>query len=132
MSDKGPALLAQLNQYIRGTVAARAELAAPGERPEPDELASARRFRRAWDRGRTLDQVQQALARRPASAGPLNSHMLVLRSLDMLRELSPDYLRRFLRHVEALQWLEQAAQRLPHEAGKAGKQGKPAARRPKR
>jgi hypothetical protein len=34
----------------------------------------------------------------------------VLRTLGLLRDLSPDYLRRFLSHVETLQWLEQASQ----------------------
>lgn len=104
----GPSPLAQMNQAIRAANAARLATA-PGEpAQDPDELASARRFRAAWDSGRTLDQVEQAMARRPAQAGPLNSHMLVLQSLAMMRELSTDYLRHFLVHVETLQWLEQA------------------------
>jgi hypothetical protein len=119
--------LAQLNEYIRGTMLARMEAAAaPGEALDPDELMSARRFRRAWDRGRTLDRVEQALARKPASAGPINSHALVLRSLALMRELSPDYLRRFLVHVESLQWLDQALEQTPRE------QPKPAKRRTRR
>lgn len=73
-----------------------------------DELRSARRFRVAWERTRSLDQVEHAVARGPAQAGPLNSHALVLRSLERLRELSPAYLRRFLGHVQTLQWLEDA------------------------
>jgi hypothetical protein len=73
-----------------------------------DELRSARRFRVAWERTRSLDQVEHAVARGPAQAGPLNSHALVLRSLERLRELSPAYLRRFLGHVETLQWLQDA------------------------
>lgn len=73
-----------------------------------DELRNARRFRLAWERTRSLDQVEHAVARGPAQAGPLNSHALVLRSLERLRELSPAYLRRFLAHVQTLQWLEDA------------------------
>lgn len=73
-----------------------------------DELPSARRFRLAWERTRSLDQVEHAVARGPVQAGPLNSHALVLRSLERLRELSPAYLRRFLGHVETLQWLQDA------------------------
>ncbi|QJW85699.1 DUF2894 domain-containing protein [Ramlibacter terrae] len=57
--------------------------------------------------------VAEAVARRPAQAGPLNSHVLVLQTLGMMRELSPDYLRRFIEHVETLQWLEQAAPPAP-------------------
>jgi hypothetical protein len=49
------------------------------------------------------------VSRRPANAGPLNSHNLVLQSLDMMRGVSTDYLRRFIAHVETLQWLEEAA-----------------------
>ena len=55
-----------------------------------------------------LREVEHAVARGPAQAGPLNSHALVLRSLERLRELSPAYLRRFLGHVETLQWLQDA------------------------
>jgi hypothetical protein len=117
--------LAQLNQAIRAANAARLATA-PGEpAQDPDELASARRFRAAWASGRTLDQVEQAIARRPAQAGPLNSHMLVLQSLAMMRELSTDYLRHFLVHVETLQWLEQAGS---GEAKAAPKAARPARR----
>lgn len=124
-SQPAPSPLAQLNQAIRAAHAARLATA-PGEpAPDPDELASARRFRAAWDSGRTLDQVEQAIARKPAQAGPLNSHMLVLQSLAMMRELSTDYLRHFLVHVETLQWLEQAS---PVEAKGAAKPAKAARR----
>jgi hypothetical protein len=32
----------------------------------------------------------------------------VLRTLALMRDLSPDYLRRFLSHADTLLWLEQA------------------------
>jgi hypothetical protein len=110
--------LAQLNAYLRSL------RAASHEGQQRDELASARAFRQAWEKTRALEQVQQALARKPANAGPLNSHALVLRSLDVLRELSPDYLRRFVSQVEALQWLEQARENLPKKAGRGGRKKK--------
>jgi len=112
--------LARLNQSI---LAARAELAAsePDEPGGPDELSSVRRFRRTWTSIRIQDQVDEAVARRPANAGPLNSHALVLQSLDLMRELSPRYLERFLAHVEALQWLELAAEKAPDAPGKTPK-----------
>jgi len=72
------------------------------------ELASVIRFRRAWNSGRAQERVAAAAARMPYNAGPLNSHMLVLQSLEMMRGLPGDYLRRFLTHVESLQWLETA------------------------
>jgi hypothetical protein len=95
----------------------------PGETHDPDELASVRGFRQAWARGRTLDQVELALVRKPANAGPLNSHALVLQALSLMRDLSPDYLRRFVAGVEALQWLERASGQLPRDAAKAAKRG---------
>lgn len=109
--------LAQLNESIRSA----REQAAREDDGEPDELASARRFRRTWTRLRIQDQVDEAVARKPANAGPLNSHVLVLQSLDLMRGLSPAYLQRFLAHVETLQWLEDAGQKAAEPAPKAGK-----------
>lgn len=121
--------LAQLNAYIRGTVETRrAALDAAGDAAHPDDLFNARGFRKAWERGRALDRFDQAIARTPANAGPLNSHALVLRSLAQMRELSTDYLRRFLVQAETLQWLEKAREKYPREEARAGK----AARKTKR
>ena len=41
------------------------------------------------------------------NAGPLNSHRLVLRSLEMMRTLSPHYLQHFLSQMDTLLALEQ-------------------------
>jgi hypothetical protein len=74
--------------------------------PSGEDLQSAIRFRRSWSRTRAADRVVEAASLRPAQAGPLNSHVLMLESLDLMRELSPDYLRRFIAHAETLLWLE--------------------------
>ena len=122
--------LADLNAYIRGTVEARrAVLDEPGEAAHPDDLFNARAFRKSWERGRALARFEQALARTPANAGPLNSHALVLRSLAQMRELSTDYLRRFLVQAETLQWLEKAREKYPREEAKAGKAARKAKRK---
>jgi len=76
------------------------------------EMASVQRFRQTWSRIAAVDEVSKASQRGPDNAGPLNSHRLVLRSLVMLRELSPHYLQRFLSQVQTLQWLEQASEGL--------------------
>jgi hypothetical protein len=111
--------LAQLNQYIQNVkqdgIDRRLE-SDPGSSLVSDmeassEMASVRRFREAWSRIAAEDQVDQAVGRGPVNAGPLNSHMLVLRSLALMRKLSPDYLRRFLSHVDTLLWLDQANQK---------------------
>lgn len=118
--------LMHLNESVRA--AGRRGDPAGADGPDANELASARRFRGSWDRQRSEQQVEQALARKPAQAGPLNSHVLVLQALELMRELSPDYLRHFLAHVESLQWLERS--RDVAAAAKAGKVAK--ARRQKR
>jgi hypothetical protein len=116
----------QLNAYIRNATSARAT--ETDEERDGDQLQSARRFRKAWYQARTEDQVLQAVARRPANAGPLNSHALVLQSLALMQELSTDYLRRFVTQIESLQWLEEAARQYPPAQAKQGKAAKPARR----
>ena len=106
--------LAQLNQYIRQ--ATQDDVTAPtpvGPSRVPKrkpEMKSVQRFRETWSRIAAVDQVDKAIVRGPENAGPLNSHMLVLRSLGLMREISPDYLRRFVGQVETLLWLEGAGQ----------------------
>ena len=116
----GPcAPLAQLNQYIQNVkqdgidhrLGSDLGSSLVSDMEVSSEMASVRRFREAWSRIAAEDQVDQAVGRGPVNAGPLNSHMLVLRSLALMRKLSPDYLRRFLSHVDTLLWLDQANQK---------------------
>lgn len=72
------------------------------------ELRAIRDFRSTWSTLSVNRQVSQAIRQGPQNAGPLNSHMLVLRSLELMRETSPDYLNRFMSYVDALLWLDQA------------------------
>lgn len=118
--------LAELNRHLQQrSPTVRAAL--PGEvSAGREELASVRAFRRVWGRRASLDRLALARLRQPVHAGPLNSHALVLQSLELMQQLSPDYLRHFLAHVEALQWLEQASQ-----AGSAPAAAAPAKRRRK-
>ena len=97
------AALAELNRYIRGLAQSAHAGAAPGSAGEDStELRSLRGFRETWSRIAAVDAVDAALVRGPENAGPLNSLSLVLRSLALMRSLSPDYLRRFLSQVESL------------------------------
>lgn len=103
--------LAQLNQELRARGrSVTAASSACGQAPA--EMASVRRFRESWLRQSAQQQVAQAAVRQPVQAGPLNSQMLALRSLTLMRELSPDYLWRFLAQTDTLHWLEQAGPRL--------------------
>lgn len=117
----GGAPLALLNAHIRQKAASRAAVVEPGEEPDAGELASVRRFRRAWARAHALERLDEALARKPANPGPLNSHALVLQTLALMRELSPAYLQRLLQQVDALQWLEQAGMEPARDAGRPAK-----------
>jgi hypothetical protein len=133
--NKPGAPLAQLNQYLqdakRDSIAHRPGRDPGGslvsDRAARSEMASVRRFRQTWSRMAAENQVEQATGRGPLNAGPLNSHMLVLRSLALMRKLSPDYLQRFLSHADTLLWLEQASQKptpVKAKPARAGRQKK--------
>ncbi len=65
-----------------------------------------RQFRQQLGKISVQKQVNQAIAQAPQNAGPINSHMLVLRSLSLMRDISPDYLSRFMGYVDTLLSLE--------------------------
>jgi len=69
------------------------------------ELKALGDFRRTWSKLNAQQRLKQSLAQRPRNAGPLNSHHLVHRSLTLMRDLSPEYLHRFMVHADALLWL---------------------------
>jgi hypothetical protein len=91
--QKSAAPLAALNRYIEGLrQAGDGPLQGLGlDKPSGHgfandadarkELPSVRRFREAWSRIAAEDRVTEAVERGPTNAGPLNSHMLVLRTL---------------------------------------------------
>lgn len=81
-----------------------------GSRPE---LKTIRNFRNTWSKLSADKQVAQALEQAPANAGPINSHMLVLRSLALMRDISPDYLNRFMSYADTLLSLDQGEKEKP-------------------
>ncbi len=82
------------------------------------ELKAMRYFRNTWSRLSVDRQVTQAIEQGPENAGPLNSHRLVLRSLALMRNISPDYLNRFVSYLDTLLWLDQADRRHRPRPGK--------------
>jgi hypothetical protein len=116
----GYPLLAGLNAGIRQ---ARAR---PAGAQAGDELSSVQGFREAWSRVHAQEQVERAVARKPMQAGPLNSQVLALDALALMGEVSPGYLRRFMLHIESLQWLEAAAAQARPQAEKPRPQRRPA------
>ena len=79
-----------------------------------------RQFRKQLRQISVQKQVSHAMALAPQNAGPINSHMLVLRSLGLMREASPDYLNRFMAYVDTLLWLDVAESVKPAGGHKTG------------
>ena len=75
------------------------------------ELKTLRSARNVWSTLSTSRQVSRALEQAPKNAGPINSHMLVLRSLALMRDVSPDYLNRFMSYADTLLSLDQQGEK---------------------
>lgn len=73
------------------------------------ELKSVAYFRSTWSKLLTEQQLTQTLAKAPENAGPMNSQHLVLRSLQRMRDLSPEYLQGFMSYIDTLVWLEHSS-----------------------
>ena len=83
---------------------------ATGLRPE---LKNTQYFRNIWSKFNVEKRVFQALHQAPKNAGPINSHNLVLRSLALMRDISPDYLNQLTSYVDTLLCLDQCVQEKP-------------------
>jgi hypothetical protein len=79
-----------------------------GDHHAPAELKALRHFRSTWTLLNVDRQISRSLAQAPENPGPLNSHLLVLRSLRTMQQISPAYLSRFIAQIDALLWLQQA------------------------
>lgn len=119
--------LAQLNRDLSARAQADADTVHAGDGASLSDLKSVRQFSEVWSKISAEQQVVQALHRGPENAGPLNSHKLVLRSLSLMRTLSPDYLQRFMSQMETLLWLDQAGARTPAPAARPPRKGRPKA-----
>lgn len=117
--------LAQLNQELAERAQAEVDRLRIEGGASASHMKSVREFSEVWSRIAAEQQVAQALDRGPENAGPLNPHKLMLRSIRLMRGLSPDYLRRFLSQMDSLLWLDQAHHRprAPLRPGKARAKG---------
>lgn len=84
------------------------------------ELKSVAYFRDEWSKLSTEQQLTQTLAQAPENAGPMNSQHLVLRSLQVMRDIAPDYLQGFMSYIDTLIWLEHLAPTKPANARSSG------------
>jgi hypothetical protein len=98
-----PSPLAQLLQEMTRTTGATQPIQPNAWRAESPRI---QQFRKQLGQISVQKQVSQAMAQAPQNAGPINSHMLVLRSLGLMREASPDYLGRFMVYLDTLLCLD--------------------------
>ena len=85
--------------------------------PAAPELKAVAIFRDAWSKLSTEQQLTQTLAQAPDNAGPMNSQHLVLRSLELMRDVAPAYLQGFMSYIDTLIWLEHAVpSRIPNRS----------------
>jgi len=75
---------------------------------QPMELRSARLFRESWEQRNSDKMINRAFKNGPKDPGPLNAHGLAIRSLSIMQQLSPSYLKRFVSYIDTLLSLEQA------------------------
>lgn len=100
-----------------------AEEAAPTASSAPTELKAVRYFREDWSKLSTDQLINQSLASAPENAGPLNSHMLVLKAIQVMRDTAPAYLSNFITYIDTLQWLEQTMASMPAKKSPAAPDG---------
>ncbi len=83
------------------------------------ELKTVRESRATWARMSVDKQLALAMKQAPKNAGPINSHMLVLRALAMMQTLSPDYLSRMVSYADTLLFLDPGEKDVPVKRKKA-------------
>ena len=76
------------------------------------ELQSMKGFREAKKYFNVDKIIARAINDFPENAGPHNPHMLMIKSLMHMRDLSPQYLRRFAGYAETILWLEKNSVKL--------------------
>lgn len=83
------------------------------------ELKTVRESRATWARMSVDRQLSLSMKQGPENAGPINSHMLVLRSLAMMQDISPDYLSHFVSYIDTLLFLDPGEIEVPVKRKKA-------------
>jgi hypothetical protein len=110
-SDSIEDLLAKQNRIARPQIndADRIDTDGSGEQLE---LTSMKYYRKSLKHFDVDKIIARAINEGPENPGPLNPQMLAIRSLTHLRDLSPQYLRRFTGYIETLLWLEKNSNKL--------------------
>jgi len=79
-----------------------------GLKPIKKDLKSVRLFIESQEQLNSDKLVRQAIKEGPENPGPINPHMLAIRSLSTMQNLSPHYLKRFVSYIDTIFWLEEA------------------------
>ena len=101
----------------------KSKTASAAPRQQGPELKSIAIFRNEWSKLSTEQQLTQTLAQAPENAGPMNSQHLVLRSLERMRDIAPDYLQGFMSYIDTLIWLDHADPTKPLSGRSPGGEG---------
>lgn len=107
-STVSPSPLALLLQEMSPQATTQPEGGVGSTKPWRGESPRVQQFRKQLRKISVQKQVSRAIAQAPQNAGPINSHMLVLRALGLMRDIAPDYLNRFMTHLDTLLCLEEA------------------------
>jgi len=102
-----------LRQQERDVVAAIGNLPEgeePAQQAEKTELRSLKHFKETMVKLNSDRLVKRSIQDLPENAGPHNSQMLATHSLSALRQISPNYLHRFVSHINTLIWLKLAGE----------------------
>ncbi|QYF93341.1 DUF2894 domain-containing protein [Massilia sp. PAMC28688] len=123
VSQLEPALIMTAGQGPTTRISTRGTASLP-----PVELKTVRDARATWARLSVDRQLSMAMQQAPKNAGPINSHMLVLRALAMMQSISPDYMNRMVSYVDTLLALDPGEIEVPVKRKRAApaKAGKPA------
>ena len=108
-----PSALALLLKEMAPPTLPTQEVASASRLGPGHESPRVRQFRQQLRQISVHKRVSKAIAKAPTNAGPINSHMLVLRALGLMRDISPDYLNRFMTHVDTLMCLQASEQSRP-------------------
>jgi hypothetical protein len=82
----------------------------PAQHAGKTELRSLKRFKETMMKLNSDRLVTRSILDLPENSGPHNSQMLATSSLSALRQISPNYLNRFVSHINTLIWLKLAGE----------------------
>ncbi|MFZ2973558.1 MAG: DUF2894 domain-containing protein [Ferribacterium limneticum] len=120
------------NPTVNRKISPKSKSASAAPRQQGPELKSVAIFRNEWSKLSTEQQLTQTLAQAPENAGPMNSQHLVLRSLERMRDIAPDYLQGFMSYIDTLIWLDHADPTKPAAGRTSGADGEKKLRSTKR